>query len=388
MAAQNLVQSSQNPPAQPAYILRGHSAQVHAVNFLRDNTRLLTGDADGWVVLWSTSTKRATAVWKAHSNAILGLRGWEHDKIITHGRDNKLRVWQLRETDEPSFSKILPIEDSNSDRKDPWLLHTLQVNALNFCSFAMCHAMPASAHLPSHGIFIGTPGVEDGHINVTSLPDEDRLATIPNPKDESTGMVMSIDLAFHPESKQLLILGGYESGHACVWSQQDGRRQWQLTYMRKGHTQPVLSLDIALDHKCFFTSSADAIIGRHPLNDGDENLPAKTVQTKHAGQQGLTVRNDGKIFATAGWDSRIRVYSVRTMKELAVLKWHKEGCYAISFAKVAKSAAESATLGMRQKDDQEISDMTIAQQREYNARTTHWLAAGSKDGKVSLWDIY
>ncbi|KXT03350.1 hypothetical protein AC578_3959 [Pseudocercospora eumusae] len=388
MAPQNLIQSSENPPAQPAYVLRGHSAQVHAVRFLRHNTRLLTGDACGWVVLWSKSTKRAAAVWKAHSNTILGLRDWDDDKIITHGRDNKLRVWQLRETDEPSFSNILPIEDSSSERKEPWLLHTLQVNALNFCSFTMCHAIPASGDLPSDGIFIGTPGVQDGHIHVTSLPDEDRIATIPNPKNESTGMVMSIGLAFHTESKQLLILAGYESGHACVWSQQDGKRQWQLTYMQKTHTQPVLSLDIALDHRCFFTSSADAIIGRHPLNERDVGLPAKAVQTKHAGQQGLTVRNDGKIFATAGWDSRIRVYSVRTMKELAVLKWHKEGCYAISFAGLVKSAAEFATLGLHEKGDQEISDMTIAQQREYTARTTHWLAAGSKDGKVSLWEIY
>ncbi|KXT04717.1 hypothetical protein AC579_610 [Pseudocercospora musae] len=371
MAAQNLTQSSEKPPAQPAYVLRGHSAQVHAVRYVRDNTRLLTGDAGGWVVLWSTSTKRAAAVWKAHSNTILGLRDWEDDKIITHGRDNKLRVWQLRETDEPTFSKLLPIEDSSSERKEPWLLHTLQVNALNFCSFAMCHAIPASGDLASDEIFIGTPGIQDGHINVTSLPNEDRIATIPNPKNESTGMVMSIGLAFRPESKQLLILGGYESGHAC-----------------KTHTQPVLSLDIALDHKCFFTSSADAIIGRHPLNERDVGLPAKAVQTKHAGQQGLTVRNDGKIFATAGWDSRIRVYSVRTMKELAVLKWHKEGCYAIAFASVIEPAAESETLDLHEKGDREVSDMTIAQQREYTARTAHWLAAGSKDGKVSLWEIY
>lgn len=71
------------PPAQPAYILRGHASQIHSVKFLRKNTRLLTGDADGWVVFWKVETKRALAVWKAHDAAILGMAAWGRDKIIT-----------------------------------------------------------------------------------------------------------------------------------------------------------------------------------------------------------------------------------------------------------------------------------------------------------------
>jgi hypothetical protein len=47
------------------------------------NTRLLTGDGDGWVVYWKLETKRALAVWKAHDAAILGTAAWGRDKIIT-----------------------------------------------------------------------------------------------------------------------------------------------------------------------------------------------------------------------------------------------------------------------------------------------------------------
>jgi hypothetical protein len=32
--------------------------------------------------------------------------------------------------------------------------------------------------------------------------------------------------------------------------------------------------------------------------------------------------------------------------------------------------------------------VTLAHRRDQKTTTTHWLAAGSKDGKVSLWDIY
>ncbi|KAL0256066.1 Astra associated protein 1 Asa1 [Diplodia seriata] len=77
------LQHAQRPPAQPAYILRGHAAHVHAVRFLRHNSRLLTGDADGWVVLWNVATKRAVAVWRAHDGAILGFGTWAEDKLVT-----------------------------------------------------------------------------------------------------------------------------------------------------------------------------------------------------------------------------------------------------------------------------------------------------------------
>lgn len=67
----------------PKTILRGHGAQVHAAVFIRDNERLATGDADGHVVLWDLTIARPRAVWKAHDGAILGIRGWGRDKIIT-----------------------------------------------------------------------------------------------------------------------------------------------------------------------------------------------------------------------------------------------------------------------------------------------------------------
>lgn len=70
-------------PLQPSYVFRGHSAPIHAVHFLRSNSRLITGDAEGWVVLWNMVTRRPAAVWRPHTAAILGLGAWGDDKIIT-----------------------------------------------------------------------------------------------------------------------------------------------------------------------------------------------------------------------------------------------------------------------------------------------------------------
>ena len=298
-------------------------------------------------------------------------------------------MWQLQEKDESALSTIMPIEDTGTERKQPWLLHSLAVNALNFCSFAMCYIhsiidFKAEGSSSSNTILVATPGVQDGWINVTSFPSETRVATISSPKDTNTGMVMTIGL-FH-KANELTVTAGYESGHAVVWQQDRSSKVWDIKYMNKSHTQPVLSLDIMPDGKHFFTSSADALIIRHPLLDRDSAEP-KMLQSKHAGQQSLTVRSDGKIFGTAGWDGRMRVYSPKSMKELAVLKWHKEGCYAMSFALLEDSVTDLAT-GLEDNSSVARRESTVAEQRIEKAKSTRWLAAGSKDGKVSLWDVY
>lgn len=98
------------------------------------------------------------------------------------------------------------------------------------------------------------------------------------------------------------------------------------------------------------------------------------------------------------------------MKELAVLSWHKTGCYATAFAQT-DLIGSAPVLKIEQKESELASGpspsaerehgaelaltkqqstvvTSIQQRREEKAQTTHWLAAGSKDGKVSLWDIY
>ena len=77
------IQSSSQPPAKPSYVFRGHTAQVHAVRIIRSNTRLVTGDANGYVVIWNLESKRPVAVWQAHDKPILGTAEWGMSRLIT-----------------------------------------------------------------------------------------------------------------------------------------------------------------------------------------------------------------------------------------------------------------------------------------------------------------
>lgn len=217
---------------------------------------------------------------------------------------------------------------------------------------------------------------------------------------------MAVSIFHHPQTSNLTIIAGYESGHTTVsqlattakqWnssglpllsSSNGEQKTWQTTYLSQPHTQPLLSLSIATDFTYYLTSSADSVIAKHMIpttipvqTTPTPSLPHKTNQTKHSGQQSLRIRNDGKIFATAGWDARVRVYGCKSLREVAVLKWHQEGCFAVAFATV--DVADGG-----KEEDGSGKLVSVKEQRVKRAEKAHWIAVGSKDGKVSLWEIY
>ncbi|KAF2265842.1 WD40 repeat-like protein [Lojkania enalia] len=430
------------PPAQPSYIFRGHAAQIHSVQIVHQNRRLLTGDADGWIVYWKLESKRPVAVWSAHHAAILGTAEWGLDSIITHGRDNALRIWQIRAADENYLSTALPADGLTAHRPKPWLLHSLAVNTLNFCAFSMCHEEPAfniergdgnglvQGHASpvrlSDPILVAVPSRDDKKIEVYRFPDEKLAYVVPRVQPTDTGMVMAVKLIQRQPSNGAIVIAGYEGGFTAVHLLGPSARSntqmggsvmpefAQTIYLSHPHTQPILSIDILPDAKMYFTSSADAVITAHripdtPLNIPDKKAisietPYKAVNTKHAGQQSLCVRSDGRLLVTGGWDSRIRVYSTKTLKELAVLKWHNQGVYAVDFGQILDrpnfgSSANNASLDEPLNDGQSSQPTShglqkvtglgrLQQQREEQIQMRHWIAAGAKDGKVSLWEVF
>lgn len=203
---------------------------------------------------------------------------------------------------------------------------------------------------------------------------------------------MSLSIFTHPQSGNLTVIAGFESGHVSVAHLPPDSQIWQVLYISQPHTQPLLSLAPLPDYSRFLTSSADAILSRHPIPfSADfvignvltvETAPEKMIKTGHSGQQDLKIRNDGKAFVTAGWDGRARVYGVKALKELAVLAWHQGGVYAVAFARVDEKLEK---LG---EEDAGKEVLSVKEIRIKRAREAHWLVVGGKDGKVSLWDIY
>ncbi|BFZ63389.1 Guanine nucleotide binding protein (G protein), beta polypeptide 1-like [Saitoella coloradoensis] len=399
------------PPPVPSYIFRGHASQINTLAFLPSSSDLITGDADGFVVIWSLTTRRPRAVWRAHKEGLLKVEGWPGEegkgKVVTHGRDNTIHVWEVPpaparisaslflpatsressmriseddgrdgEAKEPPaqpLSTILPVDGLDLPRPQPWKVCTLHINALNFCQFAALPVpFPTSPSVnhdkdqPQPQLMIATPAVKDSDgIDINILPTCTRLHTnilptlpLPSGENEKPGMVMAVAL-LDPTT----LLAGYESGYTVVMKLTPNGT-WETIYASKAHSQPVLSLGVHPSRGWFVTTAADAIIAVHPLG-GDRRAPV-VWDTGHSGLQALDIRDDGEIFATGGWDGKIRVWRWRPQepsskkteqaKQLAVLKWHKESIYAVAFGR--------------------------------DGQGRNWVAAGSKDGKVSLWEVY
>lgn len=68
----------------PIYILRGYASPIHALHLFKSNLRLVSGDANGWVVVWDMVSKRPVAVWKAHDGAVLEVKAfWYADDGVS-----------------------------------------------------------------------------------------------------------------------------------------------------------------------------------------------------------------------------------------------------------------------------------------------------------------
>ena len=76
---------------------------------------------------------------------------------------------------------------------------------------------------------------------------------------------------------------------------------------------------------------------------------------------------------------RIRLYSTKSFKPLGTLKYHKNNCQCLEFARSIR-AQENLYVEGTDSDDEEL---TI----EDKLNRSRWLVAGGKDSRVSIWPL-
>mmetsp|Transcript_6383 Transcript_6383/g.20743 ORF Transcript_6383/g.20743 Transcript_6383/m.20743 type:complete len:237 (-) Transcript_6383:23-733(-) len=175
----------------------------------------------------------------------------------------------------------------------------------------------------------------------------------------------------------------HESGDLVAWDLRRRRIHFQKKLMRA----PVLGLDVAADGSRLFVAAVEPKakvfdLNLNNLNGGGREvcdaggggrrrrkpkaycLPrgeavsatCEAVEHDKEGVGGLVLRPDARIFATAGWDYRIRLFSAKPphFKPLAVLRYHDASVNAVDFSPQRPGGP-------------------------------NLLAAASKDTKISLW---
>ncbi|KAF9159395.1 ASTRA complex subunit [Actinomortierella ambigua] len=261
----------------------------------------------------------------------------------------------------------------------------------------------------SIGASLGQGGMANGHGAAMAV----RLILPQNGTDSTSSSTSSTS---HDMAKMRLLVG-YEDGSVSLFQEGvDGhatgsrRRTMSLVWTFKGHREPVLSLAVSADQKFAMSCASDNNLIRYTLGSDTQGVPETLRQSLKAnGIAEVQIRDDLKIVVLAGWDGKIRIFSYKTLKPLAILTCHRESLYCVALASiVGVMKDEQVAWPQRNRgsggnedeingDDSDSdsggsgsSDEDVEDQRRRLQQFSrqHWLAAGGKENRISQWQIY
>ncbi|KAL1552002.1 daughter-specific expression-related protein [Salvia divinorum] len=344
---------SKRPPPDPVAVLRGHRASVTDVCFHPVKNILFSGSTDGELRIWDTLQRRTISSSWVHSAAhgIISIAAAGENRVISQGRDGAIKLWDVGEA---------------GLSRSP--LTTINTNSYHFCKLSVLDK-PHAEITPTEKVsknhqetevgseiggrnYVATAGEDLSVVEIWDVNTAEKLVKLPpSSVDRSTksrGMCMAVR-AFLPSEPEVYahVVAGFEDGSMVLW---DLRNPSLPVTSVKFHSEAILSLSI--DSSCGggVSGSADEKIVTFSLNPSMGScLVKKEVILERPGIAGTSIRPDGKIFATAGWDHRVRIHDYRKGNALAILKYHHAICNAVTFSansKLMASSSEDATIAL------------------------------------------
>lgn len=317
------------PPPSPRFVLRGTQSAVNTLHFCppphaAENPLLFSGSQSGLVHIWSLQTRRIVATLNGHGGqGVTWLKTLpQGHQLLSQGRDLRLCLWDLA-------------EGRNT------ITDSVQLDSVGFCKSSILVRGQLCWML-------AVPGKGSDEVQILEMPSKTSVCTLKPEADAKPGMPMCLGLWQTKSSLRPLLLAGYEDGSVTLWDVSERKVCSQITC----HEEPVMGLDFDSQKAKGVSGSAGKVLAVWSLDDQQSLQVKKTHELINPGIAEVTIRPDHRIFATAGWDHRIRVFHWRTVKPLAVLAFHSAPVHCVAFA------------------------------------ADGLLAAGSKDQRISVWSLY
>ena len=203
--------------------------------------------------------------------------------------------------------------------------------ALGFCNAGFLEQRGAVAVSTDDMSEIGIIDVKDGSMVMRLKPVVKR------------GMCVKIRVV--PSEEELFV--AYEDGSISLWDLRTSKEKCNLGL----HSDAIMSFDYCSSLQKGSSVSVDSVIKMWTY-DGCIMQELDSIEVTNSGFNDVLFRLDSKLFMTAGWDGRSRLFSSKKHKPLAVLTYHNQAIQALSFT------------------------------------TTNKLCTGSKDGNISIWSVY
>ncbi|XP_077317801.1 guanine nucleotide-binding protein subunit beta-like protein 1 isoform X2 [Lithobates pipiens] len=286
-------------PPDPKFDLRGIGAEVSSLHFHCRFHKpcpplLFSGSSSGLVHVWNVSTRRTETVLNGHDGKSVY---WIH---TLNSKDCLM-----------SQGRDLQIHTWNLAEGRNEVTDSIAVDSVGFCKCSL---------LNNENCLLAMPGKESSQPKSGSSP---------------------------------LLIVGYEDGSVVLWHVLEQKLMSRIMC----HKEPVMSLDFDCMNAKGVSGSSEKILSVWTLDEQQNLKTCKAQEIINPGIADVTLRQDRKILATAGWDSRVRIFGWKKMKPLAVLQYHSASVHCVAF-----------------------SDHIIPEDR--------LLAAGSKDHRISIWTIY
>jgi WD40 repeat protein len=306
--------------------------------------------------VWNVSRRRAVCEFQAHSdgNGVLRLDATgpsAQRRILSQGRDGLIKVWDA--------STLLA-----GDTRPAAELFT---GAQHFCQFALPRwpQENSSGGECSHSLL--APCSEQGRLQMWDLRSSTKPHTSINPSDPThRGMVMCCRLLDSALLPAAVVVAGHEDGFLACYDLRNAAAGPLVE--AKLHSEPLMCCDIDAAAAQGVSASAGSTISTWRLDLAASSCtPGTQFALRKPGVSCVELRSDCELFAAGCWDSQIRLYRWRKPVPLAVLPFHESGVNSIAFCPTAAAAGSGATAA---------------------ASVSGHFAAGSKDCRISMWNMY
>jgi WD40 repeat protein len=150
------------------------------------------------------------------------------------------------------------------------------------------------------------------------------------------------------------IFAGFEGGQLLIFDLRAGGKLACEASSVSSTPSPLLALDVTQDAKMVICGTSSEEMSAVKIDWNTFEMSWKPFYTLNKGGIGhICIRPDQKLFATGGWDTRVRIFHRKTRKPLASLKYHTESVFGLDFS----------------------MDNTL-------------LASASKDKRIALWKVF
>ncbi|KAL1129117.1 hypothetical protein AAG570_013648 [Ranatra chinensis] len=284
------------------------------------NEYIFAGTGSGFVHIWELMDYREAGKNKVCDGSCLSISYDKNsDEFLTQEKGGQLSLWTLGKT-------IL----------DWTLKEIIELDYVGFCK-----------SLYNYGTIIA-PSHDSKVVVIRSSEKKEMYRT-----DKASKLGEVICLKYLKSSDSIMV--AYECGDLAVWDICSSKETTR-TSMTTDHP-------MAFD---FCELTGEGVLGSNSatlikFQFSDMNLkPIRTATMVNSGVSSISIRKDGKLCVVGCWDGRIKYYSMKTLKLLACLSYHRECVECVVFSEETLKCTNDQTL----------------------------LTAGGKDGRITLWTLY